>query len=156
MIELMAVKTTEFRALLNKSIQGFADECVSAGRWSEVDAYQQAQVVIEGDLPEGLETPGNLFFHLFDTNTDQKVGYLWLEIMTKDNLPTVFIADIEIESVFRRKGLASQTMLAIEQLAAEKGIERICLHVFKHNEAAQALYKKLGFHVTGYNMLKNL
>ena len=156
MIELLAVTEPEFPAVLQQTIQGFADECVAAGRWGITDAYDHAKNVIESDLPEGLKTPGNLFFHLVATSNLQKVGYLWLEILVKDNLPTVFIADIEISAGFRRLGYASESFAAVEQLAKDKGISRVCLHVFKHNEAAQALYKKLGFKTTGLNMLKNL
>jgi len=80
-----------------------------------------------------LDTPGHLFFNLIATETQQKVGYLWLEIMDKDNLPTVFISDIEIKPEFRRQGHAESTFKVIEQFANSQNIKRICLHVFRHN-----------------------
>jgi ribosomal protein S18 acetylase RimI-like enzyme len=52
--------------------------------------------------------------------------------------------------------LASAAFKANKALAAEKGIKRICLHVFKNNQAAQALYKKLGFMTAGLKVLKNM
>ncbi len=156
MIELTPVTEQEFPEILQRSIQGFGQECVAVGRWEESEAYEQAKTIIEGDLPEGLNTPGNLFFHLVETQAQKNVGYLWLEILVKDNLPTVFIADIEIFKNFRRQGYASEAFKAVERLAKEKGIGRVCLHVFKHNEGALALYEKLGFKITGLNMLKNL
>ena len=36
------------------------------------------------------------------------------------------------------------------------GVQRIGLHVFGHNTGAQALYARLGYGVTGLNLLKPL
>ena len=156
MIEFVPVTEEDFPAIVKQTIQGFADECITAGRWTAAEAYDHAKQMIEADLPAGLNTPGQLFFHLVTTESQQKVGYLWLEIMLKDNLPTIFISDIEIKPRYRRQGYAESTFKAIEQFANQQNINRICLHVFRQNTAAQALYQKLGFQVTGLNLLKNL
>lgn len=50
----------------------------------------------------------------------------------------------------RGKGLAEAlTVLALEWLRAETAIEYVDLGVFTHNQAARALYRKLGFRETG-------
>ena len=156
MIELQPVTEQEFPALVAKSIQGYADEGVAAGRWTAKTAYGHAKHIIDNDLPLGLHTPGHMLFHLISTDDKTTVGYTWLELMVKDDLPTLFVADIEIESKFRRQGFAVAAFTVIEKLAVERGIDRVCLHVFKHNEAAQTLYRKLGFSISGLNMQKKL
>ena len=41
-------------------------------------------------------------------------------------------------------------------MARELGVDDIALHVFAHNEAAQALYRALGYLTTGINMRKRI
>lgn len=156
MIELIPVTAEAFEQVLKKSIQGFADEAVAVGRWPVTDAFVHAKQIIEDELPDGMYTEHHEFFHICDSNEQRQVGHLWLETTFQDNLPTLFVSDIEIESPYRRKGYAEATFKALELLAKNRNINRICLHVFQPNKAAQTLYQKLGFHVTGMSMLKNL
>lgn len=155
-MELKPLTHSGFAAFMNRTIQGFADECVDVGRWSEEEAYGHSKNLIDAELPQGIETPKHYFFQLFDDEQQAEVGYVWLEFMTKDDLPTVFINDIEINTNQRRKGYATKAFELVEQFAQENNINRVALHVFKTNTAAQALYQKLGFQVTGLNMLKNI
>ncbi len=155
-MELVPLTTTEFPSFLKRTIQGFADECVDVGRWQVDEALAHSKKLVEADLPQGLETPNHHIFNLYDQAQKEIVGYVWLEVMTKDDLPTVFINDIEINTMHRRKGYASKAFELVELFAKENDINRVALHVFKSNTAAQALYQKLGFQVTGLNMLKNL
>jgi ribosomal protein S18 acetylase RimI-like enzyme len=44
----------------------------------------------------------------------------------------------------------------LENVAREKGVEKIGLHVFGHNAAARALYQKVGYIETNVNMSKKI
>lgn len=50
----------------------------------------------------------------------------------------------------RRQGIGRALMSAAEAWAREAGVRKLELHVFPHNEAAIALYEKLGFRREGY------
>ena len=44
----------------------------------------------------------------------------------------------------------------LELIVTALGLSTIGLHVFGHNRGARALYAKLGYGVTGINMMKNI
>jgi len=51
---------------------------------------------------------------------------------------------------YRRRGIGRALLEAAERWAAERGIRKLELHVFPHNEAAIALYERLGYVREGY------
>ena len=53
--------------------------------------------------------------------------------------------DIQIDEVYRRRGVGTQAFLVMEEQARTMGIGTISLHVFKHNTSARAMYEKLGY-----------
>ena len=55
-----------------------------------------------------------------------------------------YINDIQISEKFRGKGLGTYIMKLLEQETINHGLKRICLKVFKDNNAVQ-LYKRLGY-----------
>jgi ribosomal-protein-alanine acetyltransferase len=63
-------------------------------------------------------------------------------------------ADCELENLvvaaaYRRRGLASELLQALVANARERKLDRILLEVRESNQAARALYVKLGFQENG-------
>jgi L-phenylalanine/L-methionine N-acetyltransferase len=50
----------------------------------------------------------------------------------------------------RRRGIGRALMEAAEQWALTAGVTKIELHVFPYNDAAQALYRELGYEQEGF------
>ena len=46
--------------------------------------------------------------------------------------------------------------MALEEQLSQAGVDHIKLRVAFDNKRAYHLYEKLGFNITGYNMVKNL
>jgi putative acetyltransferase len=46
---------------------------------------------------------------------------------------------------WRGRGVGSALLAAAIDWASERGLHKLCLSVFPHNEAAKALYRKFGF-----------
>jgi ribosomal protein S18 acetylase RimI-like enzyme len=67
-----------------------------------------------------------------------------------------WIYDFRIDEQHRRHGYGYQAMLAVEAKVRALGLNKIGLHVFGHNHAAQALYEKAGYGVTGISMAKQI
>jgi GNAT superfamily N-acetyltransferase len=59
------------------------------------------------------------------------------------------IEDLLVADQYRSRGVATQLLLTIEQLAAERGFQQIGLSVDTQNERARRLYERLGYHSSG-------
>jgi [ribosomal protein S18]-alanine N-acetyltransferase len=63
-------------------------------------------------------------------------------------------AECELENLvvadgYRRRGLASQLLQALIEIARERNLQRVLLEVRESNQAARALYAKRGFQENG-------
>jgi ribosomal-protein-alanine N-acetyltransferase len=56
-----------------------------------------------------------------------------------------YIVTLDVDPAFRRQGLASQCMHAVEQMAAADGCKTLALHVYVKNNVAISFYETLGF-----------
>ncbi len=63
--------------------------------------------------------------------------------------PEVSLLNVAVDPDFRRLGLASQLLGAMERRAAEESAEAIFLEVRRGNEGARALYERDGYGQVG-------
>lgn len=77
------------------------------------------------------------------------LGYLGLHHVLDEG----YIANIAVDPLFRRQGIANALLKDAENFAREKGLSFLTLEVRKSNENAQRLYQSHGFSVAG--MRKN-
>ncbi len=77
---------------------------------------------------------------------------IWLAIEPRGG----FVYDLRVFETYRRRGYAEQAMRLIEQVAREKGVGKVSLHVFGDNLGARKLYTKLGYSETNVLMSKSL
>ncbi len=139
-----------------EAVAGYADSNVQAGRWPAEGALERSRREHERLLPQGLATPDQHLFTIHDDVEGVDVGVLWLAVNQHPTGRSGFIYDVEIAPEHRRKGHARAAFAALEAVARELGLSDIGLHVFAHNEPAQALYRSLGYETTGVNMRKRL
>jgi ribosomal protein S18 acetylase RimI-like enzyme len=81
---------------------------------------------------------------------ENKIGFLWVQV--KDN--KAFIYDFVIQEEYRGKGYGKQALAAMDERLQLMIVDSVALHVFGDNTAAQELYKKMGFGITGLHMQK--
>jgi ribosomal protein S18 acetylase RimI-like enzyme len=55
-----------------------------------------------------------------------------------------------VAAAHRRRGIGSALLEEAARWARERGVTKLELHVFPHNEAALALYERFGFEREGY------
>jgi ribosomal protein S18 acetylase RimI-like enzyme len=88
------------------------------------------------------------------------VGYVFaaLEPLSWKELrgPAGFIHDVAVEEDARRRGVATQLLQAAIGWLREHGAPRVILWSAAPNEAAQALFRRLGFRETMVEMTKEL
>lgn len=88
----------------------------------------------------------------------QIVGCLWMgnavDQVDGDRHAHIFL--LYIDPQHRRRGLASALIHKAETWAQQRGDRQMGLQVFAHNQAAIALYEKLGYRVLSHWMTKPL
>ena len=156
MMQLVPMTETEYQAYLESDIQRYAEEQIKAGNWHPSEALERSRREHQQLLAGGLATPNQYLFSLQDEETGSKVGVIWFAVDDKKAQPSGFVYDFVIHDEFQRKGFGTQALQALENKLKELGVNKISLHVFGHNQAAKALYDKVGYKITGFLMSKEL
>ncbi|GHO98005.1 N-acetyltransferase [Reticulibacter mediterranei] len=154
MIQLVPMTEQDFQDFYENLIREYAADKLKAGNYQPEDALQRSRKEIEEQLPDGLASNDQYLYSIVEDEAAQKVGILWVAAQRAKQM--AFVYDVEIYEAFRRRGYAEQAFLRLEEKVKELGLTKIGLHVFGHNHAAQALYKKLGFEITNVHMAKTL
>jgi RimJ/RimL family protein N-acetyltransferase len=155
MVKLVPLSEDEYRNWYDWLLEDYARDLSRAGM-AEEQAHARSKADLEKGLSQGLQSKDQYLFSIQDEQSGERVGVLWYSLMSSETRKTVFIADILIYEQFRGRGYGKQAMLLAEDHGRDLGATRIGLHVFGHNTAAHALYKKLGYKETSIQMVKDL
>ena len=153
---LRPMQSDTYPVYVEAAIKGYAEENVAAGRWPEVGAIERSREDFESLLPRGLETPENFLFEILEDENGPITGYVWYALERKHGSCGAYIYDLEVKPEHRRKGHAYRALKALELLAVTSGATSVGLNVFVNNIGARALYQKLGYAPTNFNMRKPL
>lgn len=149
----------EYEAYRQDSASNYAAEVSLANGFPLEHAIRIAETSFRAMLPEGLSTPNQFLFSLFEKNTAERappVGMLWFGIKEEGGTRKAFIYDILVHSGHQGKGYGKAAMRLLEDEVRRLGLKRIGLHVFAHNGRARALYESLGYVPTNLVMQKQL
>lgn len=155
-VTLAPMQDAEFAAFRQEAVAIFADNNVRSYRWPEAGAQARAEAQFTQLLPQGLQTPDHRLYEVYDTAQGLLVGHVWFNVQQADTLREGYLYNIHIKAIHRGRGYATSAMRVIEQMAADEGVSDVRLHVFAMNTAAQALYRSLGYWITGVNMQKRI
>jgi len=150
---LRPMTASEYADWVEQSITGYADDKVVSGQWTPEESLELARKELAELLPLGLETPGNSLFAVLDSQA-VAVGMLWFGVKKRFGADIAYVFDIHIRPERQREGHAARAFLALEGVVRRLGLSGIALHVFGHNDAARALYDKLGFRPTNISLFK--
>jgi ribosomal protein S18 acetylase RimI-like enzyme len=146
----------EFQPFLAASCRAHADDQVRVGFLPADEALQIVEERLRRLLPAGRASPGHYFLAIVDDSSGGKVGGLWYEVQEQGWMRKAFVWDIAVDEQHRRKGYGSGAFQAMEEKLGEIGVTAVDLSVFGHNEAARAMYDKLGYKTTGLTMRKTI
>ena len=153
MITLRTMKAEEFPNYRDYFIVDYAHEIATNYGYTLEKSRAIALRELMDDLPQNVSTPDHFLLCIEKKGADT-VGYLWYKLL--DNGETVFILDFVLFDNFRGLGYGKATLIALEEKLLQSGVEQIKLRVAFDNTRAFRLYEKLGFKITGYNMVKIL
>lgn len=153
---LTAMTDAEFALYMAGTIPRYARQKVTSGAWDEASSLELSRRQIEALVPEGLATPGQYLNTIRDPASGQAVGILWFGIKEQAGKQHAYVWDIAIKPEYQRQGYGSRAFKALEAQVQALGLAGIALHVFGHNQAAYALYLKLGYLPTDIMMFKQL
>lgn len=152
---LRSMTDDEFAAWMAEATTGYAADKVRAGQWQEEGGLARAREEFAELLPQGRHTEGHRHFTIQDA-TGAAVGAIWIARAERPDGPVAYLYDLVVRPEHQRRGHAERAMRALEAEVRHMGLVGVALHVFGHNQAAQALYRKLGFAPTNINMFKAL
>ncbi len=150
---LRSITDAEFSAWLEIVVPEYAEDKVASGQWDKDAALDLSRKEYAELLPRGRETENNHLYTVLAPD-GSAVGTLWFVAKDRANRRIAYVYDIYVAPEHRRRGHAYRAFLAMEQEVTRLGLTGIALHVFGHNQAAQALYLKLGYVTTNINMFK--
>lgn len=153
MIILRPMTAAEFPNYRDYFIVDYAHEIAANYGYSPEKSQLIASQELMTDLPQNVSTPHH-YLWCIETGSDGTVGYLWYQLL--DNGETVFLLDFIVFDQFRGLGYGKAALMLLEKQLAQSTVEQIKLRVAFDNQRAFGLYKKIGFNVTGYNMVKIL
>jgi ribosomal protein S18 acetylase RimI-like enzyme len=156
MITLLPMPESDFHSFEAECTSAYARDNVRASRWPQSSGLARAQEEFRRLLPSGLSTPDHFIYNIHDQQSNHTVGFLWLAEFESGGARVGYVYSIHINPEHRGHGYAKAAIDRIEEQGLARGLTTISLHVFSHNAAAQALYRSLGYGITGFNMLKPL
>jgi ribosomal protein S18 acetylase RimI-like enzyme len=151
MIIFRAMKAEEFPGYRDYFIVEYANEIAANFGYTLEKSRAIAAKELFEDLPQEASTPDNVLLCI-ENGVEQTIGYLWYKLI--DNGETVFVLDFVLFESFRGMGYGQAALVALQEQLSQTGVEQIKLRVAFDNDRARYLYEKLGFKITGYNMVK--
>ena len=143
-----------YEAWLGRTIAEYAEGHVTAGNWAAEGALEKARGQFDELLPDGRATTGQHLWSIRDA-AGRHVGILW--VGPRPNVErALFIWDIAIEPEAQGHGYGGAALEALHRWAAERGYDRVGLHVFGDNAVARRLYLRAGYVETDVMMEKRL
>jgi ribosomal protein S18 acetylase RimI-like enzyme len=151
MIMLRPMTAEEFLNYQTYFVVDYAQEIMTNYGYTAEKSHTIAAKELNDDLPQNVATPENILLCI-EKPDSETIGYLWYKVL--DNGESVFILDFMLFEDYRGLGYGKATLIALEKQLSQSGVEQIKLRVAFNNHRAKGLYEKLGFTVTGYNMIK--
>lgn len=150
---LRKITDAEYDAWFDAAVPAYAEDKIVSGAWPAEGALQRSRREHTELLPHGPATVGHNILSILN-EAGATVGALWFASEERGTQPVAYVYNIWVHPQHRRKGYATRALLALDELARSQGLVGVSLHVFGHNLAAQALYAKLGFRPSHFNLFK--
>ena len=144
-VTLVGLTAEELEARRPRMISGFAQDMADNFGLPIEQALTESAEGFATSLPDGVATRGQLLRRAMDG--DDQVGFLWISLPGTTYAEMAWISEVEVNEDQRGRGYGSAMIRAGEADLVERGVHRVGLHVFGHNDGARRLYERLGYRV---------
>ena len=108
-----------------------------------------AEAAAEEFIRERVSSRAGKYFLAWGSDGDRTEPVAFMHLMPSTNTlamrPIWLLEDLYVEPAARKQGIASSLLEEAEVFARSTGAERITLSTAHDNEAAQSIYRKLGY-----------
>jgi mycothiol synthase len=153
-LTLAEMTAEEFARRRGPMIENYARNVADFHGLSLPEALTQAERETVGALSEGPDTPGQLLRTAWSGGDE--VGWIWTSMPGLATPGMAWVAEIEVDEKYRRRGYGRAILEAMESELAGLGVSRLGLNVFGDNHVARRLYERLGFEVTQQQLGRSL
>lgn len=154
MITIAPITMPDYEAFLKQSIRNYAEDKVHSGNWMPEEALERSRKEHVELLPDGPRTKDQFIFSIYQAETGQNIGILWVNIKMEAHPRKAFIYNFVIRESHRGRGYGRQALAALDEKLQSMQVESVGLHVFGFNTHAIELYKKAGYEITNIQMSK--
>ena len=155
MIRLETMDEPTYETWRDTTVREYAQEKIESGNWPAEGAVARSEGEFAHLLPDGRSTAEHQIRSMVN-ETGERVGYAWFVPEDRPFGRVIFIYDIAVDPVHRRKGHARRALREIEAYAREHGCVGVQLHVFGGNTGARRLYQRAGYVETDVTMIKRV
>lgn len=156
MVQFSAMTEDDYQRFFVWAIDDYAEQQIKAGAWPKDHAKALAKKTFEALLPHGLTSPHQYLYMIQRKEDGVQVGQVWWGIQEQEDKRFATLNDFHIFKEYRRQGYGNAALQEMEQRLLMEGLDKVFLHVFGHNEAARAMYRKLGYLERNITMVKDL
>lgn len=146
MLRFELLSETDFQLF----IQASADRFIAYRAHPDSSEWHQWQAQVSDGLrtmlPQGVETPGHWFYKAFNSVNDE-VGVTWFGLNDSYDATVAWGWDIYVYPSFQNGLFGYRMLKGATELIRRKGFDSLRFAVYKENERALRLYKKLGYRV---------
>ncbi|MDD6647457.1 MAG: GNAT family N-acetyltransferase [Firmicutes bacterium] len=90
-------------------------------------------------------------------NEDKSIcGYIWAYKYRYREENRVYINEIRVSEEYRKRGVATKLISAVEKVANEIGVQAVYIHAEGDNKKAQNLYIKEGYNIERIQLRKQI
>ena len=140
-----------------KSIRGpLLDECLRLVEATSGDDYRNSEIkwsaakkrreMILPDMKYIVLTEQNMSMSHGSTTVALLQGFISFMVTYEDGMEVIYVYEIHVEPAWRRKGVGQILMRVTEDMGRKIGLSKVMLTVFKSNQKALGLYRRLGYH----------
>lgn len=154
MIKLRPILATEFADFRNYFVSDYSQELIQNYAYSATTATEIAEKDLNRSFPNGISTDQHQLTCITHAQNHRLLGYLWYN--SNPDTKVTFIYDLYVTPEYRSRGYGSEALAQLSAQLKLQGINEMKLRVAYNNHQALALYQRIGFNITGYNMCKSL